>query len=133
MVRRAAGLQICVALFLAFAMGPFQHVHQPGTHHHDGPGHDEDVTVVHAHPFGISVASAPDGRVRIEGSHTSHAAWSLDTFTILSQIPQFFFTPTESPILLFVPAESVGTVRFTEVRGHDPPCVERLSPRAPPV
>jgi hypothetical protein len=115
MVRRAAGLQVCVALLLAFVMGPFQHVHQPGTHHHDGPGHDEDVAVVHAHPFGISVASAPDGRVRIEGSHTSHAAWSLDTFTIL------------------LPAESVGTVRFTKVRGHDPPCLERLSPRAPPV
>jgi hypothetical protein len=24
-------------------------------------------------------------------------------------------------------------VRFAEVRGHDPPCLERLSPRAPPV
>jgi len=121
-----------MALLVAFAMGPFQHVHQ-SRHHHQG-GQDEEVsTLVHAHPYGISVAGAPDGRARINDSHGSHAAWSVDTFTIISPIPEVLFFPSEPRVLPHVPAESFFAVDVDELGGHAPPPLERLSPRAPPL
>src|SRR5438445_5707607 len=132
MLRRFAGLQTCLALVLAFAMGPFQHVHQSQDHHPGGQ--DEEVsTLVHAHPYGISVAVTADGHARIDDLHHAHAAWSLETFTILPPLPQVFFFQPESKVLPLEPAESFFAVEMAERRGHDPPPLERLSPRAPPL
>jgi hypothetical protein len=97
MLRRLAGLQTCMALLVAFAMGPFQHVHRSQDQHPGGQ--DEVSTLVHSHPYGISVASAPDGRARIDDCHAAHAAWSLDTFTILPPMPQVLFFQAESKVL----------------------------------
>jgi hypothetical protein len=134
MLRRLAGLQACLALLLALVMGPFQHVHRSHNFHDGGVDHDDEVsTLVHAHPYGISLRDAHDGRVRIDDRHGSHTAWSLDTFTLLPTSPQFIFIPAESVILPFVAAESFSAMEVTETRGHDPPPLDRLSPRAPPV
>jgi len=129
MLRRLAGLQTCLAFLLAFVMGPFQHVHHSQDAHHD----DEVATLVHAHPYGISFAGASDHHARIDDVHGPHAAWSLDTFTILTHTSQFLFVPPESKVLPYVPAEPFFALAVVEIRGHDPPHLEHLSPRAPPV
>lgn len=133
MLRRFTGLHTCLVLLLAFVMGPFQHVHQSRDTHHGSGDHDEVSTFIHAHPYGISVADPADDHTRIDDRHGAHAAWSLDTFTILSDTPQFLFVPAESKVLPFVPAESLFAVEVTAIRGHDPPSLEHRSPRAPPV
>lgn len=132
MVRRLAGLQTCLALVLAFAMGPFQHVHVPG-HHHSGGDQDELSAIIHSHLYDISVADGAETGCRVKDSDGSHTAWTLDTFTILLHILQDLFLQPESKVLPFVPAESLFTVEVAEIRGHDPPPLEHLSPRAPPV
>jgi hypothetical protein len=132
MAHRLVGFGTCLAMVWALLMGPFQHVHERHDAHHGSEGHDE-LPLVHTHPYGISFSAGPDGQRRIQDSHGSHAAWSLDTFTVILDAPQFLFLPTESKVRSAVPAESFFTAELTEARSHDPPTLSHLFPRAPPV
>jgi hypothetical protein len=129
-MRFIATLQTCVALLVAFMLAPFQHVHS-------GPDHDHSE-LIHAHFFHFHVAAdsveEPRGPQFADFDDDGHAdAHSLDTFTI--QLPTALapFVLSRGPVLAFVPTETFQPVEVVEERGHDPPCVDRSIPRAPPA
>src|SRR5437870_368431 len=129
-MRRLALMPACLALLQAFFMAPYQHVHV-------GPGHGKhrdhgESTVVHAHPYAVSVPSRNDGPA-IQHSHEPHASVALDTFTTLAQAALSIFFQPESRVEIPAPAESDVWVEVTEPCGHDPPCIENSVPRAPPL
>jgi hypothetical protein len=128
-MRRIATLQTCISLLLAFFLAPFQHVHT-------GPDHDHSE-LIHAHFYHFHGAARS-----VEESHgpqladfdDDHAdAHSMDTFTIEigASLAPFFLS--RGPVLAFVPSATFQPVEIVEERGHDPPCVDRSIPRAPPA
>jgi hypothetical protein len=128
-MRCIAALQTCLALLLAFLLAPFQHVHAAQG---SGTGHDHS-TIIHAHFYEILPARAEHDRAQVDDSDDDHAtAWSLDTFTLVIPASLSPFVPSLGPSLLFVPSETFEPVEVVEQRGHDPPCIDRSIPRAPP-
>jgi hypothetical protein len=130
-IRRLAPLAALLALLQAFFMAPYQHVHI-------GLGHDRhedhhESTLVHAHPYALSVPLNQNDGSAVEHSHKLHASVALDTFTTLAKGVLFLFLQPESPVQIFAPAESAVWVEVTEPCGHDPPCIGNSAPRAPPV
>jgi hypothetical protein len=127
-MRRLTLIPTYLALLQAFFMAPYQHVHI-------GSGHKKhaESTLVHAHPYAISLPEKPDHGAALGHSHKPHASVALDTFTTLAQGIAFLFLRPESPVQIFAPAESFVWVEVTEPRGHDPPCLENTIPRAPPL
>jgi hypothetical protein len=130
-IRRLALLPASLALLQAFFMAPYQHVHL-GTGH-EGHGDHGESTVVHAHPYAISVPISGDSRPEVEHAHKAHASVSLDTFATLPQTALFLFCHPELPVRIVVPVESTVWVEIIEACGHDPPCFENTIPRAPPI
>jgi hypothetical protein len=132
----------CLALLLAFLVAPFAHVHTGSGSHHD---HDH-AGLIHAHFYGLP-SHSHDGHPHDALGHEPHglqivaddddddhaAAWSLDTFTLLLTSGLAPFVPSLGGVLLFVPSETFQPVEIVEECGHDPPCVDRSTPRAPPA
>lgn len=128
-MRRIVALHTCFALVLAFFLAPFEHVH---TGQQAGTDHDHSGTI-HAH-FYIARTSGGERRgAQFVDSDDDHAAvWSLDTFTLVLTAGLAPFVPSRTLVLLFVPSATFEPVEVVEQRGHDPPCVDRSIPRAPP-
>lgn len=130
-MRRLALIPSCLALVQAFFMAPYQHVHI-------GLGHDKhgdhyESTIVHAHPYAISVPTNANSSPAVQRYHKPHASVALDTFITLTQgVPFLFFQP-EPPIQIFVPTQAFVSLEITEPCGHDPPDLDFCSPRAPPA
>jgi hypothetical protein len=62
-----------------------------------------------------------------------HAAVrSLDTFTLVLTTGLAPFVLTRGVVLPFIPEMTCEPVELVEQRGHDPPCIDRSIPRAPP-
>jgi hypothetical protein len=75
----------------------------------------------------------PHGPQIADFDDDDHAtARSLDTFTVVITASLSPFVPSLGPSLLFVPSETFDPVEVVEQRGHDPPCLDRSIPRAPP-
>jgi hypothetical protein len=129
-MRRIATLQTCIALLVAFLLAPFQHVHTGTDHDHS--------ELLHAHFYHFHAAAdlleEPRGAQFADFDDDDHAdAHSLDTFTIEIAAALAPFIPSRGPVLAFVPSKTVHPVEVVEERGHDPPCVDRSIPRAPPA
>lgn len=130
-MRRLAVIPTSLALLQALLMAPYQHVHV-------GSGHDkhrdnDESTIVHAHPYVVSVHVNPDDGPAVGRSHKPHVSVALDTFTTLAGgVPFLFFQP-DSPVQIFAPAKSFAWIEVTEPCGHDPPCTNIRASRAPPV
>lgn len=131
-MRCISALQTCLALLLAFFLAPFEHVHagqQPGTDH-------DHAGTIHAHFYSVYGTRGSAGEQRgpqlVDPDDDHAAAWSLDTFTLVLTAGLAPFVPSRGPVLLFVPSETFAPVEVVEECGHDPPCVDRSIPRAPP-
>jgi len=128
-MRRIAALQTSLALLLAFVLAPFEHVH-PGTQ--SGTDHDHSGTI-HAHFYSVHRSGDERRGSQFVDSDDDHAAaWSLDTFTLVLTAGLAPFVPSRAVVVLFVPSATLEPVELVEQRGHDPPCVDRSIPRAPP-
>jgi hypothetical protein len=130
LMRRIAALQTCIALLAAFLLAPFQHVHTGQDHDHSG--------LIHAHFYHFHVADhsvdEPHGVQIADFDDDDHAdARSLDTYTIEIAAALAPFVLSRGPALAFVPSETFQPVEIVEERGHDPPCIDRSIPRAPPA
>jgi hypothetical protein len=127
-MRCFAGLQTCFTLLLAFMLAPFQHVHAgsgPGDHDHGG--------LIHAHFYSASAQRGDRHGLEFQDSDDDHAAaWSLDTFTLELADGLAPFAPSRGLVLRFVPSVTTEPVEIVEECGHDPPCIDRSIPRAPP-
>jgi hypothetical protein len=133
-MRCFAALQTSLGLLLAFFLAPFQHVH---TGHGAGADHDHSG-LIHAHFYThFDSVRAPRAERRgqeIDDADDDHATVkSLDTFTLVLTTGFAPFVPSLGEILLFVPSSTFQPVQLVEERGHDPPCVDRSIPRAPPA
>jgi hypothetical protein len=130
-VRLIAILQTCVALLAAFFAAPFQHVHTGADSDHD------HSAILHSHFYHFHLAeqyaSEPCGAHFDDFDDDHAAAVSLDTFTIELPAGLAPFVLSRGPVLAFVPAETFQPIEAVEPRGHDPPCVDRSIPRAPPA
>jgi hypothetical protein len=126
-MRSFTGLQTCFTLLLAFVLAPFQHVH-------NGSGSDDhDHALIHAHFYSPSAQHTDRHGLELEDSDDDHAAaWSLDTFTLELAAGIAPIVPSRGLVLRFVPSVSFDPVEIVEERGHDPPCLDRSIPRAPP-
>jgi hypothetical protein len=129
-MRRIAALQTCIALLAAFFLAPFQHVHTGQDHDHS--------EIIHAHFYHFHVADRSvevvNGTQIAAFDDDDHAeARSLDTFTIELASALAPFVLPRGPVLAFVPFDTFQPVEVVEERGHDPPCVDRSIPRAPPA
>ena len=125
---RLTALQTCVALLAAFVVAPFQHVHPGGS----GAGHEHSA-IVHAHFYSVHSSSPQPSEPHIADADDDHdAVWSVDTFTLVLTAGLAPFVPIRGRILALVVPEVVAPVEVVEERGHDPPCVDRSIPRAPP-
>ena len=131
-MRRLSLLSVSLALFLAFLMAPYQHVHLAASHSENADHHHDD-TVVHTHFYSASVPTSRNSGASLNDSDGDHAR-SLDTFTTTPQAGFPAFMQPESRLLLFAAEDVfVGVVEVPEPRGHDPPSLEFSAPRAPPV
>ena len=124
-MRRFAGLLTCVTLPLAFLLAPFQHVHTGAAHNHS--------TLVHAHFYNVTPLRGNPHGPAIDDVDDDHAAvGALNTFTLVLTTGLAPFVPARGLVLPFVPAVTFEPVELVEQRGHDPPCIDRSIPRAPP-
>ena len=115
---------MCVTLPLAFLLAPFQHVHTGADHDHSG--------LVHAHFYSVALVRNQRGPA-IDDVDDDHAAVrSLDTFTLVLANGLAPFVPARGLVHPFVPAVTCEPVELVEQCGHDPPCIDRSIPRAPP-
>ena len=130
-MHRLGLIPACLALLQAFFMAPYQHVHL-GAGHNKHRDHQES-TIVHAHPYAISVPTSRNDAPGLAHSHQPHASIALDTFTTLAQGVLFLFFQPESPVRISDTTKSAVRIEVTEPCGHDPPCIENTVPRAPPV
>jgi hypothetical protein len=125
-MRRTVAVETGLALLLAFFFAPFQHVHAD----HSG--------VVHSHflnPHGPHAGSHSGGGIEIEDDDDDdHAhASSIDTFTIVLPDGLRLSVPAQAPIAQDTLLESFVPVAVVEQRTHDPPPIDRSTPRAPPL
>ena len=128
-MRCIAALQTCLALLLAFFLAPFQHVH---TGPQSGTDHDHSATI-HAHFYSVHSSVSERRGAQFVNSDDDHAAaWSLDTFTLELAAGLAPFIPSPAFVLPFIPSATFEPVKVVEECGHDPPCVDRSIPRAPP-
>jgi hypothetical protein len=128
-MRGFIGAQTCLTLLLAFLLAPFQHVHTgaSGDHDHDHAG------LIHAHFYSVPVARGDHHGLEFDDADDDHAAArSLDTFTLVLTDGLAPFVPSRGLVLRFVPAVTFEPVEVVEECGHDPPCLDRSIPRAPP-
>ena len=130
-MRLLTAIPTCLALFLAFLMAPFQHVHTGGADH-------DHAGFIHAHFYAHfhAVPAPPPGNNRwgIDDTDDDHAAaWSLDTFTLILTTGLSPFVLPQGLALLFVPLETFEPVALVEECGHDPPTFDLSIPRAPPA
>lgn len=124
-MRRFAGLLTCVTLPLAFLLAPFQHVHTGTDHDRSG--------LVHAHFYSAAPVRGNQHGAGIDDVDNDHAAVrALDTFTLVLTTGLAPFVPTRGLVLPFIPTVTFEPVELVEQRGHDPPCIDRSIPRAPP-
>ena len=127
-MRCFAGLQTCFTLLLAFLLAPFQHVHT-GT----GAGDHDHSELIHAHFHSFPASRGDHHGQELQDSDDDHAAaWSLDTFTLELTAGLAPFVPSRGLVLRFVPSVTFEPVEVVEECGHDPPCIDRSIPRAPP-
>lgn len=118
-MRRAAALQTCLALALAYSLAPFQHVHADGD--------------VHAHFYEIPVAHYETTGTQIDHDDDHANVQSLDTFTLV-------FASGFQPFILErgrlnppVDSSSYTPVEVVDECANDPPRAGRSNPRAPPA
>ena len=139
-MRRLAILQGCLALLSAFFMAPYEHVHQGQGGGEGTKGFHDHSVVVHVHPFlfshvhsdAVSVPRRRDDSATIESS-AEHASWSLNSFSLILHSALFLFFQPRSAVIPVISAESFTTIEIVEELGHDPPCIDRSVPRAPPA
>ena len=125
-MRRLAVLPACLPLLLAFFMAPFQHLHAVG-----GAGGRQDSPTIHAHPYPLSPPISQGPGIQVGDAHVATA---LNTFAFVRGIhPCLPFQVELAIILLFSQAKTYDTVEIVQARGHDPPCIDLSSPRAPPA
>jgi hypothetical protein len=128
LVRSGAALHTCVALLLAFAMAPFEHVHSGDSKDHDHPA------LIHTHFFEFHVSQPTSGGPAFDHSDDDHAsAWQSNSFTLVvpATAPPFVLSRSQAvDVVLTEVPEPVGAV---ETRAHDPPTPPLVSPRPPPV
>lgn len=128
MMRCLVALQTCLALLLAFFVAPFQHVHTGLASDHDHSG------LIHAHFYSVRGSTQEhQGRQLVDSDDDHATAKSLDTFTLVLTTGLSPFVPSLGAVLLFVPSDTFQPVEVVEERGHDPPCLDRSIPRAPPA
>jgi hypothetical protein len=126
-----AAVPTCFALFLAFVLAPFQHVHTGGSDH-------DHATFIHAHFYthveGLPAPRTEHSSAGIDDTDDDHVAvWSVDTFTLVLTAVSVPFVLSPQAVDLFVPSYTFQPVALVEERGHDPPCLDRSIPRAPPA
>jgi hypothetical protein len=129
-MRCCAALLTCLTLLLAFLLAPFQHVHSG-----QGVGADHDhAALIHTHFYSVpAVHGHPHDGLALDDPDDDHAAArSLDTFTLVLTTGFAPFVPASELVLLFAPSATFEPVEVVEQRGHDPPCIDRSIPRAPP-
>jgi hypothetical protein len=126
-MRPVLAAQLCLAVFQAFLLAPAQHVHDS-----DDPHGHEHETVIHSHFSFHSMMPVRPGEHSI-GEPDEHAAWSLDTFTVV-------LTAAAHPVLLSRAPDlsprfrtMTGALPLVEERAHDPPAHCPSIPRAPPA
>lgn len=128
-MRRAAAVQTCLALVLAFFVAPFQHVHPVGSHH----DHDAGLLHAHFHLAPASVGDSHDLRLEAPDDDDDHAlAQSSDTFMLRLVARPSLGLPSHGPRVEFIPARTIDPVDVVEERGHDPPFIGKSNPRGPP-
>ena len=127
-IRCLVALETCVALLLAFAMAPFEHVHAG-----DGKDHDHPA-LIHTHFFELHVPHQTSSDPAFDHVDDDHAsAWQSNSFTLVVPAAWIPFVPSRSPgveVALAAPPEPVLAV---EERAHDPPSIPLLASRPPPA
>jgi hypothetical protein len=141
-MRRFLVLQGCLALLFALFLAPYEHVHSGQCNGRESNGVFDNSTVVHAHPFLFShvhadVFSLRHGKkgdaARVEESSDEHAAWWLNSSSLILHGAILLFVAQHSTALSAPAASSFTTAETVEERGHDPPPLDCSVPRAPPA
>jgi hypothetical protein len=124
-VRRLTHIAVLVAFVLSFGKAPFEHTHDSDPHH--------------KHANGISHTHWPSERDHDTSgapglSGTDHFdARMLDWIPSDGRTPDYFAVGLPESIALPIPAPLTARVPKTSARGHDPPALFSLTPRAPPA
>jgi hypothetical protein len=127
-VRAVAALETCVALVLAFAMAPFEHVHSGDAKDHDHPA------IIHTHFFEFHAPHQTHSGPGFDDPDDDHAsAWQSNSFTIVVPAAGVPFVPSRSPGIRVALTEVPEPVIAVEERAHDPPAIALPTPRPPPA
>ena len=118
----SSAITLTIALLASFAQGPFAH-----SHRHD-PGHQHAGLLPHSH---LNLAShrvpglyAPDDEDDVQSS---------DLVAVVKGLALAFVAIVTDTVAVPAPEEQHYLVRTPAARGHDPPRLLTLPPRAPPA
>lgn len=121
---RAVAAILCVAVHALVLVSPLVHAHP------EGHGGDHEHVSVHAHLGGHTHQDERDGPA-VEQEHERAVylpfviSQPVSAFDLSAGDPQAFE--------IVVPNEDAGFVAVAVSHGHDPPLVDAIPPRAPPV
>jgi hypothetical protein len=124
-VRTGLHIAVLAALLFSFGKAPFDHNHDSDPHHKHATG------ISHTH-----WPSEPDHH-RSDSprlSATDHSdARMLDWLPSDGRTPDYFAVDLPESIAFAAPARLTVRVPETSARGHDPPALVSITPRAPPA
>lgn len=129
-MKRFVAIQGCLAVFSAFLLGPFTHVHQPAGHSHQAIS--EETTIVHSHVSydAPEVAESNETRISRSRSGTTHQISVFDFQKAnTAQHPPliaFFLRVPELAVQHFVP-------EVPDAVAHAPPQLNCIGLRSPPA
>jgi hypothetical protein len=110
---------------LSFGKAPFEHTHDSDPHHEHANG------ISHTHWPSKQDHDTSDGP-RLSSTDNSDARM-LDWIPSDGRTPNYYAVDLPESIAFAVPAPLTVRVPETSPRGHDPPALISLTPRAPPA
>ena len=135
-MRRIWTGQTSLVVLLAFFGMPFLHLHTVGQPADGGRLPLRHDVVIHAHLPDAHVAQSEVGGHNAELSHPGHDAKPLSIFAVVPSDAQILALPFLAAARTELVPASVSAERIAPQIApptHDPPLLNRTSPRAPPA
>jgi hypothetical protein len=123
-VRRFTLIAVLAALVLSFGKAPFEHTHD------SDPDHQHATGISHTH-WGEAVSDTGTDESWTAGENSD--ARMVDWIPGDGRAPVHFAVVLPESVAAPIPAMLIVRVPETASRGHDPPVLLALCPRAPPA
>ena len=124
-MRSALHIGVLTALLLSYGKAPFEHTHDSDPHHEHATG------ISHTHWANEKNHDSSDAPGLMAEEHSD--ARMLDWIPGDGRATIYFAMTLPESVAVIIPPPLIVRVPETASRGHDPPPLITLTPRAPPA